>query len=248
MEAFMTVALLDERIPDEARKALERAGYHTILIPSCDRLPRATASHPDMLAMRIGDKIIAENGYAEDNATLFEEIASLCPGITVKRADIALSDKYPGDCRLNALLMSDRLFARTESVATEILTAASSLGMKIIDVRQGYPACTVLALGDSHAITADCGMARALRAEGIEVLLIDDGGILLPPYDYGFVGGAAGVHGNKVYFIGDLATHGNFEEIRDFCKAAGYEPTSLISGALLDLGRIIFIDSEDDND
>lgn len=244
----MTVALLDERIPDEARRSLERAGYHTILIPACDRLPRAMASHPDMLVMRIGDEIITERGYAEDNATVFEEISSLYPSLTVRHADISLSDKYPEDCRLNALLMGNRLFTRTESVAADILSLAENRGIKAVRVRQGYPACTTLSLGENHAITADCGMAKALRSEGIDVLLIENGDILLPPYDYGFIGGAAGVHDGKVFFIGDLATHRNGREIADFCRGAGYEPISLGVGALLDLGRIIFIDTENNYD
>ena len=244
----MTIALLDERIDGEARKELERAVYHAILIPSCDRLPRAMASHPDMLTARIGDEIIVERGYAEENAAIFEEISSLCPRLTVRRADIKLSDEYPEDCRLNALAMGNRLFARTESLAADILSAAVDLGMKIIRVRQGYPACTTLPLGESHASTADRGRAKALRSEGIEVLLIENGDILLPPYDYGFIGGAAGVHNGKVFFLGDLSTHRNASEIEAFCRAASYEPISLGIGALRDLGRIIFIDSENHND
>ena len=244
----MTVALLDCRIDEAARAALEDMGYRTVLMPSHPALPEAMSSHPDMLVMRMGDELIAERRYAEDNAAIFDEISSLCPNLTVRHADIALSDEYPEDCRLNALTIGTRLFAKVDSVAKDIIDTADRLGMKQVAVKQGYPACTVLALGDSHAITADRGMARALHNEGIEVLLIDDGGILLPPYEYGFIGGASGAHDGKVFFIGDLSTHSNSSEIESFCRAAGYEPVSLGSGALVDLGRIIFIDSEDNDD
>ena len=244
----MTLALLDERIPNDARIELERRGYHTILMPACDRLPVATASHPDMLVMKLGDELIVEGRYFEEHSDIFREIASLCPSIKISCADVTLSPVYPDDCKMNALTLGERIFLRVDSVCGDIVKAAEKLGMSITSVRQGYPACTVLALGDSHAITADRGMASALRKEGVEVLLIDDGDILLPPYEYGFIGGATGVHRGAVYFIGDIRMHKNASEIEDFSRLAGYEPISLCGGALLDLGRIIFIDSEDDND
>ena len=244
----MTVALLDERIPNDARIELERRGYHTILMPACDRLPAATASHPDMLVMKLGGELIVEGRYAEEHPAILAEIASLCPNVKISRAEVTLSKVYPDDCKMNALTLGKRIFLRVDSVCGDIIKSAERLGMSITSVRQGYPACTVLALGDSHAITADRGMATALRNEGIEVLLIDDGGILLPPYEYGFIGGAAGVHKSAVYFIGDISKHKNAEKIKDFCLHAGYDPISLYGGALLDLGRIIFIDSQDDND
>ena len=241
----MTVALLDERIHGAMRSRLEDMGYTTILMPRHPRLPIATASHPDMLVMKIGRELIVERHYAEENAAVFSRISSLVPDVKIKYADIALSEEYPRDCPLNALLIGDKIFLRQKSAAKEVIDSAGWLGISIIDVRQGYPACSVLALDGSHAITADRGMSASLRAEGIEVLLIDDGGISLPPYDYGFIGGAAGVHRDGVFFIGDISTHKSGQEIADFCRSCGYEPISLGVGALFDLGRIIFIDSDD---
>lgn len=248
MEALMTVALLDERIDEAKRAVLENMGYRTVLMPRHPALSEAMASHPDMLVMMMGGELITEKRYAEDNSAIFDEISSLCPWLKIRLADITLADKYPCDCRLNALTIGTKLFARVESAAEEIKDAAERFGIEKIAVKQGYPACTVLALGDSHAITADRGMARAMQREGINVLLIEDGDILLPPYEYGFIGGASGVHGRRVFFIGDLSMHRNASEIESFCRAAGYEPVSLGIGALIDLGRIIFIDADNYNE
>ena len=241
----MTVALLDERIDAAMRTRLEDMGYTTILMPKHPRLPTATASHPDMLVMKIGRELIVERQYAEENAALFSKISSFLPNLTIKYAEISLTEEYPRDCSLNALLIGNNIFLRQKSVAKEIIYIANRLGTRLVDVRQGYPACSVLALGASHAITADRGMAASLHAKGIEVLLIEDGGISLVPYDYGFIGGASGVHQDKVFFFGDISTHKNGKEIADFCQSCGYLPISLGFGGLVDLGRIIFIDSED---
>ena len=243
----MTVALVDERIDSAARSALEALGYHTIAMPKCPRLSEAVASHPDMLTLPVGDLLLTEGGYLSEAQDVFDEVAALVPRLKIKAITESLLPEYPSDCLLNALRVGDILFCRERSLSRDAIELARMRGLNIINVNQGYPACTVLALGKSHAITADRGMARAMRKVGIGVLLIEDGGIELPPHEYGFIGGASGVHGDKVYFIGDLFSHLCGQRIADFCREAGFEPISLGGGRLRDLGRIIFIDSDGDN-
>ena len=240
----MTLALIDERMSLAARTALEKCGFHTLPVPASPRLPEATRSHPDMLLFRLGNEIFTEERYLIENESFFKELLSLVPWLKIITISESLSAQYPFDCVLNLLAMGDRLYLKIDSVSHTILSAAERVGLRMLAVKQGYPACTVLALGNSHAITADRGMARALAADGVEVLEIRNEGILLPPYDYGFIGGAAGVYGNKVYFIGDCATHPDGKSIHAFIEAAGYTVVSLDCGKLRDLGRIIFIDTE----
>lgn len=241
----MVIAIVDERISLAAKARLSELGFRVFALPRCERLPEATASHPDMLVFRLGHELFVEARYYEENLTLFTELKESLPFIDIRAVQVTLCNEYPRDCALNVLRMGERIFVKSDSAAPEILASASERGIKTVSVKQGYPACTVLALGKSHAITADRGMARALSGEGIEVLLIDDGDISLPPHEYGFIGGAAGVFGGKVYFLGDLNEHRQSDEICAFCIAAGYEPVSVDRGILRDLGRIVFIDSEE---
>ena len=73
-------------------------------------------------------------------------------------------------------------------------------------------------------------------------IIIENGDISLPPYEYGFIGGAAGVYKNEVYFLGDISLHRSAKKICDAIRAEGFEPVSLSSEPLSDLGRILFID------
>lgn len=241
----MVIAIVDERISPAAMAELSELGFCVFALPRCERLPEATASHPDMLVFRLGRELFVEARYYEENQALFAKLKKSLPFIDIRSVRLPLGSEYPRDCALNVLHMGERIFVKSDSVAPEILSAAGELGIKTVSVKQGYPACTVLALGKSHAITADRGMARALRDEGIKVLLIDNGDISLPPHEYGFIGGAAGVFGGKVYFLGDLNEHRQSDEICAFCRAAGYEPVSVDRGILRDLGRILFINSEE---
>ena len=124
------------------------------------------------------------------------------------------------------------------SVSQKIKEMADRLGYEICHTNQGYPACTVLAFGN-NAITADKGVARLMESEGIKVTLIGNGGISLPPHEYGFIGGASGVVGDKVYFFGDLLSHPDGQLIGDKLREAGFTPISLSDEPLRDLGGII---------
>ena len=148
--------------------------------------------------------------------------------------------EYPHDVGLNALRMGDKLFTRVASASGTLIEKARAYGIEIIDVKQGYPACTVLKLSDMAAITADRGMAKILGEHGIRVTLIEPGDISLPPHEYGFIGGAGEVHDGKLYLFGNPSTHKNGEMIIAAAEAEGLKVVPLCSGGLVDLGGILF--------
>ena len=85
-------------------------------------------------------------------------------------------------------------------------------------------------------------MARAIEARGMTVDIIEEGGILLPPYKTGFIGGTAGVYGDKVYFVGRIEEHPSYNVIKRALDEEGLTPVSLGHGPLLDVGGICFTD------
>ena len=85
-------------------------------------------------------------------------------------------------------------------------------------------------------------MSRALSNCGIKVTKIQNGAIALPPYEYGFIGGAAGVFKDKVYFSGNVERHPDGKRIIDAITGEGFVPISLSDEPLADVGRIIFIE------
>lgn len=234
------IALVDNRIPAAAVRALELRGHRVLPLPACNALSAPLASHPDMLIARLPDTLITTAEYCEHAAYIFSDIRELSD-VRICVCDEEHGKSYPTDAILNVLTLGKKLFAKCDTASHSVLSAAREMGYEIINVKQGYPACTVLPLGDGAAITADCGMARIMREHGIRVTLTQNGGIALPPYEYGFIGGCAGVFQKTVYFIGDPKTHPSADKILSAIESEGYSYVSLCPGTLLDLGRIIFI-------
>ena len=235
------ICLVDERISEKCERALRIRGFNVIRMPADKRLGEAVASHPDMLIFAHGNTLIANVDYCEKYSYIFTDIREFSKCVKMNFVSDTPGEKYPYDAIFNALVANGHIFYKEDTASRAVKDYAKEAGLIPISVKQGYPACTTLAFGGS-AITADPGMKKALSEIGIKVSLIRNGDISLPPYEYGFIGGAAGVCGKEIYFLGNLDTHRDCALIREAILKEGYAPVSLSDEPLVDLGRIIFID------
>ena len=234
------VVISDNRICPKALSLLKAEGFEPILLPAADYLQEGVASHTDMLIFVGFGKVFCHENYYKSNSEIIEIIASLT------NSEICISSeptgkKYPLDVLFNACIVGNNLICNEKNVSRLISGAAKAHGCKIIGVSQGYTKCSVCVVSDNAIITSDSGIAKACRDKGIDVLKISEGHISLPPYNFGFIGGASGVHGDKVYFCGSLDTHPNGEKIKEFCIKHKKIAVSLSDGELQDVGSLFFI-------
>jgi len=238
----MKIAVVDKRIYAEEERLLTLHGFHTVTLPPSSKLSEPIASHTDMLVARLGDTIISTGEYLEEAETAFTELYDYAKHLKFSFSSDSMKAEYPYDAILNVLIMGRKMFAKADTASPFLLKKAAELGLEIIKVKQGYPACTTLKLSDTAAITADEGMRRVLEKEGIRVYKIENGGISLPPYEYGFIGGCGGASSGKLFFFGDPSTHPSYGIISEAAKKEGLKIIPLSSGVLRDLGGILFID------
>ena len=236
----MKIIIVDNRISKKCERSLEKEGFYLIKLPPDQNLGEAVRSHPDTVMFYCNGEIITTAEYCDTTAYIFSDIREFAPHIKICFTNDRRSDRYPFDCVLNALLIGKKIFCKTDTISDGIRDFAYRHGYELIYTKQGYPACSVLAFGGS-AITADRGLAATLENNGIKVTLINDGGISLPPHQYGFIGGASGVVGNRVYFFGDLDLHPDANIIREAIISEGFIPVSLSDEELSDFGGIIAI-------
>ncbi len=237
----MKTLIVDERISEKCRRGLELRGFYPILLPRDPSLGEAVASHPDTVLFKLNNEIFTTADFCDSAAYVFSDLRELAPHIKINFTSDIRRARYPEDCKMNALVMGKKIFAKTDTLSEAIVEAARALGFELIHTHQGYPACTVLPLGENRAVTADRGMAKILSKNGIAVTLIREGHIALPPHEYGFIGGAAGIFGNTVYFFGDVHGHPDSQIILAAIEAAGFSAVSLSDEPLRDLGGMIFL-------
>ena len=228
------------RIPQECADSLLSLGFELVLMPPCSLLPAPVASHPDMLFFILGEYMLTYRDYYTVARREIDIIAKS------GRLRLVLSDEspgsiYPNDILFNAAPIGDLIFARADSISHHIPEICDLYGAKIINTRQGYARCSTVIVDGRSIITSDAGIAKAASVEGLDVLKVTPGHIALQGYDMGFIGGASGVCGDKVYFCGNILSHPDAAAITAFCKARGREVVSLGSRELTDVGTMFFV-------
>ena len=214
-------------VSDKCRSTLEKLNIPFAVMPDNPYLPSPLCSHPDMSAVNVYGKVFSSGELAKflDCADTSEKFG----------------EKYPKDVLFNGFTLCHRLFCNEKSFSKTVIAFAKECGYGIVNVKQGYAKCSTLVLGDKGIITADSSIANA-ASKVCKVLRINEGGILLPPYDYGFIGGASFVIGSTVYFFGDIRSHKNCNEILEFVSECGFSAISLSDEPLFDCGGGIWID------
>ena len=236
----MRLLLINENTPKKIEYELEKEGFRTLRMKSSSELTPPLSSHPDMLVFYSGDTLFTAASYCDDALYVFSDVREYFPDKKIVFTSDSFGKEYPLDAIFNVKVIGDLAFTKEDTSSKSVVEFLRKSGKTILPVKQGYPACTVLSFGNS-AITSDLGMARAMTRANIDVTLISDGDITLPPYKNGFIGGASFVDFSTVYFFGDIDTHRDAEIIKAAITKAGFKYKSLSDTSLSDLGGAILI-------
>jgi hypothetical protein len=172
---------------------LAKYGYRIIHSKNISAFSKPERSHADMQALRINNVM-----FSLDDC--------------VKKA----GEKYPENILLNCLFLNNTLYGKLDSTDDSVIHYCRNNNIKLVNVNQGYTRCSTLAINNKAAITADKSIEKALKNNGVEVLLIEPGYIKLDGFDYGFIGGASFCDNNKVFFFGNIEMHPDHSKISEF--------------------------------
>lgn len=215
----MNRVYLSEKTNAALREYLESSGYSLAYISTDGIVSEPISCHPDIFMCKMG-------------------ISDDAPIIFAKENEVGMS--YPEDVAFNAACTGKYFFHKLAVTNQRILTLAQSMGMKMIDVRQGYTKCSMVIVDETSIITYDEGIVKACsRYPEISVLKVQPGHCRLVGFDTGFIGGCSGRVENKVIFNGNLERHPDFRRICDFIRARGLECIWFPEYELTDIGSII---------
>ncbi|MBQ9997084.1 MAG: hypothetical protein IJP32_11970 [Clostridia bacterium] len=224
--------VISQDVPEEMRENLRQSFDDVIPLPPDDELAAPVACHPDMIfAVLDGCMFLSARYYARNTAGI-DRIASL-GGLTVCPVSVNRNERYPNDVAFNIAVWRDAVICRPDAACRALLDFAEKRGYRIIPVKQGYAGCSCLSCSDAVR-TFDRGIKKSLDSAGIPCILLGEGGIALPGYDSGFLGGAGGFHDGVIYLYGNADTL----PCADQLALSGYRLVSLSGGRVTDYGGI----------
>jgi N-dimethylarginine dimethylaminohydrolase len=229
------IAVVSENIKEMFEKVSKIKTYGLKPFKSLD-IPVAT--HADMLICKIENCVFCYETYYSENKELFDVIEK--SGYKIIPVKKECRKNYPGDIALNVLIMGKTLFCKKENTADEILRFAEEKGYKIINVKQGYAACSTVVLNENHAITTDKTIEKALKNENIDVIYVPTDNIKLTGYNCGFIGGASGVSDKNFFLFGSIENLNKKDEIKKILKNLNFRITEILTSDIYDFGGVKF--------
>lgn len=190
---------------------IKRLGHTVITSDKIDNFSFPEQKHADMQVFPIKDKIF-----------ILRECLNLIKKLPFEQLIFCENEagkKYPENILLNFLYLNNTLYGKLSAIDGNLLKFCKCNNINTVNVNQGYARCSALVVNEKAVITSDVSIEKALKQNGVEVLLISSGYITLNGYDYGFIGGAGGkLDENTVAFFGNIENHPDYKEIKTFCE------------------------------
>lgn len=228
----MKYVIVAENFPEDSAEKLKKYG-EVVRTRANKKLLRGIDTHTDILVHPLpsGELVVEREN--------FEYYKNLFPDKKILPSHSILSKKYPKDIPLNAFTFKNSFIHNLKYTDKVLLDYYKNSGYQMIDIKQGYTKCSSLVTND-FIITSDGGIYESLK-DFIPIYKIKHGEIRLQNFNYGFIGGASGVYGKKIFFTGDLSQHSSYEEILKIIKKYDYEIEILSKDPIEDYGSIFFI-------
>ncbi|MEQ2400599.1 DUF6873 family GME fold protein [Peptoniphilus hominis (ex Hitch et al. 2025)] len=228
----MKYVIVAEKFPEKSLKILKEYGK-IVRTKSNKNLMKGLDTHPDILVHPLpsGELVVDR-----DNLEYYKKFF---PDKNIIPSHSSLSKKYPKDVPLNAFTFKNYFIHNLKFTDQVLLDYYKNSGYEMKNIKQGYGKCSSLVTND-FIITSDGGIYESLR-DFIPIYKIKHGEIRLQNFNYGFIGGASGVLGKKIFFTGDFSHHSSHEEILKIIKKYDYEIEILSDETIEDFGSIYFI-------
>ena len=228
----MTYVLVADNFSEKAAEKLKAYGQ-VVRTKANKNVLKGLDTHSDILVHPLpsGDLVVDR-----DNFEYYKEIFG---DKKVLPSHSSLSAKYPSDIHLNAFAFKNFFIHNLKHTDQVILDYYKNRGYELVNIKQGYAKCSCLVTED-FVITSDGGIYETLK-DLIPIYKIDHGQIKLQNFNYGFIGGATGVLGKKIFFTGDFSHHSSHEEILKIINKYDYEIEILSKDPIEDYGSIYII-------
>ena len=207
---------ISENAHKEVTDYLRSLGHEITVLSPSPRVGELVNTHPDVF------------------------MCKMCDGSVIHADKNKLSPVYPGDIPYNAVCTENYFIGNLKHTAPELIKKAESLGLTLVNVRQGYTKCSCVVLPKNAVITADEGVYSVLsKLSSFHVLKVSTGYVYLNGRKDGVIGGTCGIVGSELIVNGDLDAHPDSGDIRAFCSLHSVAVRDFKGLPLCDIGSII---------
>lgn len=228
--------IVSDDLYEDAKEKLKSLGLKVIPTFNSPNVSPHLAKHADMQIVKIDDTTYLSCGECYD---YYKDILKE-KNITLLKGEKTLGRTYPDDIAYN--VVATKKYAVHNFKYTDPLLKNLLQSRQMINVSQGYSSCTLAKVSDDAFITSDEGIYKTFLENNINVLKITCKNILLPGFNYGFIGGATfRINDNLLCINGDINYLEDKDKIINYLKKFNVEIISLSDKRPLDIGSAVLV-------
>ena len=231
----MSTFVMSDKYPEFIRQ-IEKMGHKVIKSDTINVYHSPEQKHADMQILPIRNDIFILNECTQLKYELNDKKLLFCKQKAGKM--------YPENVLLNFQFLNNTLYGKLSAIDENLLEYCQKNNIKTVNANQGYTRCSTLEVTDNAVITSDISIKKAMENNGVDVLLISHGNIVLEGFDCGFIGGASGKIDKKtIVFFGNAKKHPDFRKIEQFCSKYNSNIEILCNNMpLSDIGGIVKVE------
>ncbi len=192
------------------------------------------SGHPDIFIYQNNNQlVIAPNAPAE----LFEFLNN--HNITYVRGKREVGGELDNSVQYNCLSTPDYVFHKSGYTDPAILEINKA--KEFIPLPQAYTRCSLVHLCENNYLTSDRGIEKVLIGKGLSCFYFNPEEITIRDHDNGFIGGAVGIRGKRIFFNGNVELHADGQRLKEHLLNLGLEIVNLSDQYLYDGGCMFFV-------
>jgi len=153
-----------------------------------------------------------------------------------------VGDEFYNSVQYNCLNTSDFLFHKAGYTDPTILEI--NKGREFVQLSQAYTRCSLVHLGGDNYLTSDRGIEKVLSRKGLSCFYFSPKKITIQDHNNGFIGGATGIWGKRIFFNGNIALHADGKRLKEYLLRLDFDMVNLSDHYLYDGGCIFFVSTE----
>ncbi len=192
------------------------------------------SGHPDIFIYQHRDRLVVAPNAPFELFAFFDR-----HNIAYLKGERDVGCEHENSVQYNCLSTSQYLFHKPGFTDPAILEINKD--KEFISLPQAYTRCSLVQLSENNYLTSDRGIENVFLQKGLSCFYFDPEEIIIKDHKNGFIGGAVGLCGKKIFFNGNVELHADGQRLTEYLLNLDLDIVNLSDGFLYDGGCIIFV-------
>lgn len=190
--------------------------------------------HPDIFIYQDKNQLVVAPNSPVD---LFEYLNN--HNIAYLRGDREVGHEIDNSVKYNCLSTSQFFFHKSGYTDTAILEINKD--KEFVQLPQAYTRCSMVHLCEDNYLTSDRGIEKVLLQKRLSCFYFNPEEIIIHEHKNGFIGGAVGICGKRIFFNGNIELHSDGQRLKEHLLHLNFDIVNLSDEYLYDGGCIFFV-------